>query len=223
MAMTTGSVSLQPAKAPPTHQVWQKCGSTPGPRNSDFREKIQAVSARRGGPLEGAAPALSRGANSDIPTSELTGRPVLAVHKEHNGLAQGDERREFREGKTLESEEGLLPEVPNCDWVDPTARALLQWAPPPGAVVATPSGVPSQVLDQVALQLVRKVSVGQSTVHLQLGDGQLAGGAVLVTAGSEGLEIRITAPPGMDAAAFGRAVEQRLERRGLRIASIEVD
>jgi hypothetical protein len=240
--MTTGSVSHSCSTTTANPQVWQNCRSHGAPPSANFRDKIRGVSVQGGGPSKAWEEGHPRSKNAGSATGETAGRPGVLHGKPEGGQEEADLLRGAGGRKTREPAEPAAPEDPgrdaareetlddtalaelaNCEWVDPTARALLQWAPPPGSVIATPSGVPSQVLDQVALQLVRKVSVGQSTVHLQLGDGQLAGGAVLVTAGADGLDIRITAPAGVDAAEFAKAVEQRLLRRGLRIANLEVD
>lgn len=112
----------------------------------------------------------------------------------------------------------------NLGWCDPMARSLLQWAQPG---VTSPSPAPANVspviLDQIAAQLVRKAGVGSSSVHLQFGAGRLEGGEVLVQTGADGLDVRITAPAGVDGAALAASISERLGRRGLRVARVSVD
>jgi hypothetical protein len=105
------------------------------------------------------------------------------------------------------------------------ARSLLQWSVPVvAAPVPTHHGVVAPVLlDQIASHLVRKVGLGGGSVHLQLGAGRFDGGALLVQSGSEGLAVHITAPPGVDGAELAAAISERLKRRGLRVARVEVD
>lgn len=79
------------------------------------------------------------------------------------------------------------------------------------------------MLEQVAAQLVRKAAIGSSTVHLALGGSRFDGSELLVQAGASGLEVRLTAPVGVDADGLGKAITERLERRGLRVASVIVD
>lgn len=72
-------------------------------------------------------------------------------------------------------------------------------------------------------QLVKRVAVGTSAVQLQLGKGQLDGAELLVRATADGLEIRLTAPPGVNGWRLGIAIADRLARRGLRVANVEVE
>lgn len=113
---------------------------------------------------------------------------------------------------------------PSLTWCDSMARSLLQWAPPPNAQNNTaPATVSPTVLDQIANQLVRKAAIGASSVHLQFGAGKLEGGEMLVQAGADGLDIRITPPRGVCGADIATAISERLSRRGVMVSQIVVD
>src|SRR5690606_4962274 len=147
--------------------------------------------------------------------SQWTGRPGDLPRTEIGDRPKGPEADlDVPDGhrRTLEStEEGQRTSEgePNLAWCDPMARSLLQLAQP---VVASPSSAPVNVapivLDQIAAQLVRKAGVGGSSVHLQVGAGRLEGGEVLVQAGADGLDVRISAPAGVDGAALASAISE---------------
>lgn len=200
------------------------------PSGLKFHERLQTLTrdgtdAQRG--LVERDRRRPSGAES-VSRTELSGRSVSEIKGGQGGTGTTGERLSERtdehQRSGQSSQEAPATDAPPPLWCDPIARALLQWSPPtPAACVPTVGTVAPVMLDQIATQLVRKVGVGGGSVHLQFAAGRLDGGALLVQSGTDGLDVQITAPPGVDATELAAAICERLERRGLRVSRIAVD
>lgn len=192
-----------------------------------FREQLQALSRSQAKAFKAtpeAIPADSKGLRNAPQGDRSADRPaeacVLDAAPRGANRDEGEGRREPRAEKHTRDE-----------WVDegccdPMARSLMQWASPlaPATAVSPPvQSMPSAVLEQIAGQVVKRIRIGDGTVHLQLGSGRLEGGEVLVTSGTDGLDVRVTAPSGVDGSKLGEAIRERLTKRGLRVATVEVE
>lgn len=204
-----------------------------------FHEQFQRLTSPRPGHVSEASREPTRRETLAPPESRFVqvGRSVFGEENATQGK-KGDPgtsgvqeacdeeelRRAVEKGEPYRGAEGGEPSVLSepVVWCDPLARSLLQWAPPPVAL-APAASVPDVVLEHIAGQLVKRVAVGTSAVQLQLGKGQLDGAELLVRATADGLEIRLTAPPGVNGRQLGIAIADRLARRGLRVANIEVE
>ncbi len=104
---------------------------------------------------------------------------------------------------------------------EPLMRTLAQ-PMAPGASAPVP---PAAVLDDVAMQLLRRVSAGATArggaVRLEFGSGALAGGSVVVTSDDGQLTIEVDAPAGVDASVLSERLGRRLRARGLRVLALE--
>jgi hypothetical protein len=116
-------------------------------------------------------------------------------------------------------------------WADPLLRSL---AAPLSAAATGIAGTglvntvnASQQLDQIAVQLLRRLSVGnsgrQSSVRLELGEGRFAGLAVLVTSERGQLSVTVQGEDTNDAARIAAAIRARLQRRGLESVEVSTD
>lgn len=106
---------------------------------------------------------------------------------------------------------------------DPLVRVLSVCAP--GSIPIVPplsSSGSTAALDRIAAQLVRKIGLGSSSVHVEFGQGVWAEGKLLVNATDEGVEITLDAPFGVNTSELRQALTRRLERRGIKVSSIDV-
>jgi hypothetical protein len=119
--------------------------------------------------------------------------------------------------------------------LDPAARQAAQLAPPfqAGPTVDAPSGnqaLEAHVrtsLEDLLPQMVRKVAWSgdgrRGTMRLELGEGELAGGTLLVRAEHGRIAVHLSAPSGADVGAWRDRIAARLAARGLPVDDIEVD
>lgn len=198
-----------------------------------FREQFQRFTLPRPGLARGPSgePAQPKTAVQAGPDNCKVGRSAVCEEnafrgKETDRLASElpESRDEVERDRPAPGEGEASSSAEAVVWCDPLARALLQWAPPP--VVASPpvaAAVPDVVLEHIAGQLVKRAAVGASAVHLQFGKGQLDGAELFVCSTADGLEIRLSAPSGVNGRQLGLAIAERLARRGLRVARVEVE
>ena len=148
--------------------------------------------------------------------------------KEHDGHATGSKELPDEEADPKPSHqtspELLYGEVDvAARWAEPMVRVLHQMGTSTATSYAPCGTVPSAVLEQIAMQLVRKAGIGANSVHLEFGAGGLAGGNLLIQVEADGLDIALNLPPGVDPSSVSHALTRRLERKGLKIARLVVE
>ncbi len=135
------------------------------------------------------------------------------------GAAWEDDQPGAR-GSVFDSDEPVLAQPGELALLqEPLLRTLAH------QVVSAPAAAPAAVVDQIALQLVRRFQVGgngrASAVRLEFGEGRLQGGSVLVSSEDGQLSIEVDAPPGVDVTGLAERLKRRLQGRGLSVASLE--
>jgi hypothetical protein len=121
--------------------------------------------------------------------------------------------------------------------MDPAARQAAHLAPP-GAVsqpLTDPAAPAAEAvatrartsLEDLLPSLVRKVAWSgdgrRGTVHLELGEGPLAGGKLLIQAEDGRVRVRLSAPDGVAREAWRDRIASRLAARGLDVDEVDVD
>jgi hypothetical protein len=211
----------------------RESGTNPAQRTGalDFREQLRSLTERS------QAAQLTRAVRKGVSerdqfSSRLASRPDTGLASDGAASARAHSAYDVgkdpwriddatdppRKGTTPASEDtAFQPE--GC--VEPMVRVMsnLMLLNHP---VAVQTSAPSAMLERIALQLVRKVALGTSSVHLEFGDGVLADGKLTVHCTSDGLEIAVQAPAGMDPSQLCTALTRRLERKGIKLASLEV-
>jgi hypothetical protein len=122
------------------------------------------------------------------------------------------------------------------DALDPSARHAAQLAPP-GATVgaslvapeaaAAPAASARVSLETLMPGLVRRVAWSEGdgkrrAMRVEIGEGALAGGALLVQAEDGRVHVRLDAPAHVDVEAWRERVAERLAKRGVQVDAIEV-
>jgi hypothetical protein len=177
-------------------------------------ETTAASSGRRQGPL----------ASSQVgPAGDDTSLPG-------RGRRDGDEIRGLGDGGNDHESPGMDPSE-----LDPFARHLSHLTPfelqlglgqllpssatPSAQAASLPPALASANLDEIVSRMVTRFALSgdkqRGTSHLAVGAGELSGGSITLEAEGRAVRVRIDAPPGVDARAFGEAVRTRLEARGL--------
>lgn len=182
---------------------------------------VQGKSAGKGGGTFGK---LVEGKGKDGELGLGRGKPGLrpGIH----GLDADAEEEGLAKPKRRPLEEPAL---------DLTARQAAQMAPP---FLGTPAAEPfsgSQVveahvrtsLEDLLPQMVRKVAWSgdgrRGTIRLELGEGELAGGTLLVHADQGRIAVHLTAPSGADVAGWRDRIAARLASRGLSVDDVQVE
>ena len=109
--------------------------------------------------------------------------------------------------------------------LDPLSRSLWSLAPPDQRIIehapatAPLPGALATTLDDILARMVTRFALSgdkrRGTSHLVVGAGELAGGSITLEAEGKAVHVRIDAPPGVDARAFGESIRARLEAKGL--------
>jgi hypothetical protein len=104
---------------------------------------------------------------------------------------------------------------------DPLVRAL---AAPVSSMVAV-SLVPVALLDQIAVQWVRRLSAGgdgsQASVRLEFGRGALDGASVIISTDHGQLSVTVEAANGFDTDALAERLRRRLSAKGLAVETVD--
>jgi hypothetical protein len=120
--------------------------------------------------------------------------------------------------------------------LDPLERHAAQLAPPgfavaPPPVIATeaaPAALRAASLETLLPALVRRIAWSaegreRGTVRMEIGAGELQGAVLLVQADAGEVKIHLSVPGGADRDAWREKLSRRLDARGVRVVSIEVD
>jgi hypothetical protein len=149
-----------------------------------------------------------------------------------SAAGNADERRRLSE---REGDDGREKGASDQAELDPLARHLSHLTPfelqlgsagpplvtttPSAQAAALPPALSSANLDEILSRMVTKFALSgdknRGTSHMVVGSGELAGGAITLEAEGKAVRVRIDAPPGVDARAFGEGIRTRLEARGL--------
>lgn len=84
---------------------------------------------------------------------------------------------------------------------------------------AQAGGGTAAALDDIIARMVTRFALSgdkrRGTAHMSVGAGALEGGTVTLEADGKCVHVRIDAPPGVDASAFGASILARLKAKGL--------
>lgn len=213
------SVSPSPASLAvrPTPQRPVEKGSLPR-----FSELVRRPAGGGATPGLSSPPPFTTGARS--PGDDAGGNVATATGpRPHDGLERGSEHPRDRR------DPAALAEDQRDACLDPLSRALHALAPPETRLSAIPAATagspPPALLDEVLARVLTRFAFSgdkkRGTSHLQVGAGALAGGSITLEADGDHVHVRIDAPPGVDARAFGEAVRNRLLAKGL-VPTVEV-
>ncbi len=121
--------------------------------------------------------------------------------------------------------------------LDPLERRAAQMAPPAFAVPLVVAPVPSDtapvVLRAASLEtllpaLVKRIAWSaegkdRGAVRMEIGAGELQGAVLLVQADAGEVKIHVSVPNGADREAWREKLMRRLDARGVRVATLEID
>lgn len=153
--------------------------------------------------------------------------PQQANERADQGAAP--QRRPAVDPEEQRQDDGPGPERQEPQWteLDPFARVMAtecRAAQAPAADCASHERVEAAraaVIEPLMTALVRRAAWGKSAdgrssmLHLEVGDGPLAGATVLITADSRELHIELDAPPQIDLEAWKSRLRHRLALQGL--------
>jgi len=140
------------------------------------------------------------------------------------------ERSEFQHYGSKEAGCGALTatsDEPRTAWGDPLFRVFAQPLPAAGAQAlgAHPTGVPALATAEV-LHAVRRFAWGgdrrRSIAYIEFGAGELAGGAFTIEANAGVVSVIVDLPPGVAGGAWAQRLAERLSKRGLQVASVQI-
>lgn len=121
-----------------------------------------------------------------------------------------------------------MSDEPRTAWGDPLFRVFAQPLPAPGAealAAHTTTSVPVLATAEM-LQAVRRFAWGgdrrRSIAYIEFGAGELAGGALTVEANAGVVSVIVDLPPGVAGGAWAERLAERLSKRGLQVASVQI-
>jgi hypothetical protein len=184
--------------------------------------------------LHVAAPRPAAGTPREAAFSEslrklVPERDPLGVY--HTSLAL-DPRGVYHAGTSLALEREQREEGPSgaaMPEIDPSVRQAAQLGPPPTAApVASAQGLHARSsLEDILPAMVRRIAWSRDgrrgSVRLEIGAGELAGGTLLVHAEDGRVNVRLSAPAGVDGERWRERISERLRARGLSVEAVEVD
>lgn len=112
-------------------------------------------------------------------------------------------------------------------WGDPLFRVFAQPLPAAGAetLPTHATGVPLLPTAEV-LQAVRRFAWGgdrrRCVAYIEFGAGELAGGAFTIEADAGVVSVTVDLPPGVASGAWAERLLERLSKRGLQVASVQI-
>ena len=113
--------------------------------------------------------------------------------------------------------------------MDPLCVALAASAPPaalPALSQHAAIGNQAPALDQIALQLVKRIAWGgtarKGAARIELGAGAWAGTTITVVSELEGVSLELDAGGSVDGNMLGERLRRRLESKGLRVHDVVV-
>ncbi len=133
---------------------------------------------------------------------------------------------------------GCPPRAPRADPLDPAARHAAQIGPPPGPFAPPPPLSPPSIVAPVQVRaaasledllpaLVRRIAWSgdgrKASLRLEFGSGDLQGGVLVVHADEGRVAVEISAPAGVDVAAWRTRIEERLRAKDVSVASLVVE
>lgn len=180
--------------------------------------KLEAMGLGSGRPIMGPSASATNHASRPANSGEGRGDGAIEGSRERPAHPTKDDRPA---GDRLGSED--------ANALDPLSRSLWCLAPPEHRVLEQslaaaptlmpPPGTPPAALDDILARMVTRFALSgdkrRGTSHLVVGAGELSGGSVTLEAEGKSVHVRIDAPPGVDARAFGESIRARLEAKGL--------
>ena len=121
----------------------------------------------------------------------------------------------------------LTNDEPRAAWGDPLFRVFAQPLPALGveALPAHTTSAPWLATAEV-LQAVRRFAWGgdrrRSVAYIEFGAGELAGGAFTIEAHAGVVSVIVDLPPGVASGAWAERLAERLSKRGLQVASVQI-